>query len=63
MPGIVLLAHTIKGACANVGAERLRAVIYEIETSARKGDAGAVASRTDDLDKEFALLMEALKKS
>jgi HPt (histidine-containing phosphotransfer) domain-containing protein len=62
LAGIVLLAHTIKGACSNIGAERLRNVMHEIETNARKGDAGAAASRIDLLDKEFELLLETVKK-
>jgi CheY-like chemotaxis protein/HPt (histidine-containing phosphotransfer) domain-containing protein len=60
--GVVMLAHTIKGSCSIVGAERLRNIMYEIETNARNGDAGAVSSRIDLLGKEFELLQETFKK-
>jgi len=63
LPGIVLLAHTIKGACSNIGAERLQTIVHAIETQARQGDAVSVASGIDDLDKEFKLLHEVVNNS
>jgi CheY-like chemotaxis protein/HPt (histidine-containing phosphotransfer) domain-containing protein len=41
-PGAVLQFHTIKGAAANVGAERLRAVAGNLEAAAQVGDLVAV---------------------
>ncbi len=46
-------AHTIKGASANIGGERLRALAFEIEKSAKSGDLGAASARLTDLQKQF----------
>jgi PAS domain S-box-containing protein len=55
-------AHGIKGASANVGAERLRAVAFEIEMAARARDAGAVGARMADLTRQFEVLKDAMRK-
>ncbi len=52
-------AHTIKGASANIGGERLRAVASEMEKAARDGDISAARERMGDLVRSF----EQLKKS
>lgn len=53
-------AHTIKGACANVGGEVLRDVAFEMEKAARSGDLDAVKSRMADLEIEFNRLKLAM---
>jgi len=58
---VELVAHTIKGACANIGAERMRAVANDIEIQARSGDAVNAMSRARDLGREFTHLEAALK--
>ncbi len=52
-------AHTIKGASANVGGERLVAVAFEMEKAARDGDMPAARKRMGDLVRDF----EQLRKS
>jgi HPt (histidine-containing phosphotransfer) domain-containing protein len=59
--GAVRQAHTIKGASANVGGERLRAAAFEMEKSARAGNLEEVTSRLPDLESRFARLKEAMR--
>jgi HPt (histidine-containing phosphotransfer) domain-containing protein len=54
-------AHSIKGAAANVGGERMRRVALEMETSADAGNLAGVACRLGDLETEFVLLKDALE--
>ena len=54
------LAHSIKGASANVGGEALRALAFEVEKAARAGDLISAAYRMDDLESEFARLKDAM---
>ncbi len=58
--GTERVAHTIKGASANVGAERLCALAFEMEKSARAGDLGVVKSNMKKLAEEFNRLKEAM---
>jgi HPt (histidine-containing phosphotransfer) domain-containing protein len=58
---IELLAHSIKGAAANVGGEALRNLAFEIEKATKAHNLGVVKSRMDDLNKEFELLKQAMK--
>lgn len=46
------LAHSLKGASANLGAERVRAVAYEIEKAARSGDLGRARHHLAGLEVE-----------
>jgi len=55
--GVVIRAHTIKGASANVSGEALRAVAYQMEKASKRGDLEAVAAGVGDLERQF----EALK--
>ena len=53
-------AHTITGAAANVGGERLREVARAIEKAARAGELDIVKASISDLDAQFFRLKEAL---
>ena len=53
-------AHTIKGASAHVGGERLLDVAFEIEKSAKAGDLNAVAGHMAELEAEFNMLNQAM---
>jgi PAS domain S-box-containing protein len=55
-------AHKIKGACATVGGEALRAVAWAIEQAGKADDLDAARARVNDLDKRFEALKEALEK-
>jgi HPt (histidine-containing phosphotransfer) domain-containing protein len=55
-------AHTIKGASANVGAERLRAVASEMEQAAKARDLGAVQVRMADLERQFEAVKDAMEQ-
>ena len=49
------VAHSIKGASANVGGEALREVALEMETAAKAGDMELLTSRMPELVKQFEL--------
>lgn len=49
-------AHTIKGASANVGGERLRAAADEMERAGRSGDLQAVTALLAELQAQFYAL-------
>ena len=55
-PGAERQAHTLVGASANMGGERLRKVAGAIEKAARAGDLDAARSRLAELAAEFAAL-------
>jgi len=55
-------AHTIKGASANVGGERLRAAALEVEKLLKAGDINAINACLTELKKQFDLLSQAMKK-
>jgi PAS domain S-box-containing protein len=55
--GARLKAHTIKGAAANVGGERLREVAAEME---KTGDVDIFKARLSDLDVQFVRLKQAM---
>ena len=50
---VTRLAHTVKGAAANVCAEALREVAMQVEHASREGDLERAASMLDALDAEF----------
>jgi CheY-like chemotaxis protein/HPt (histidine-containing phosphotransfer) domain-containing protein len=58
--GVELLAHTIKGAAANVGGERLYMVAARLEQAAHRGDQAAAAAQVSELEAAFAQLREAI---
>ncbi len=62
MQGAMRQAHTIKGAAANVGGERLRAVAALMEGAARTGDRAALLSGLADLELQFGALGEEMRK-
>jgi len=55
------LSHSIMGASANVGGERLRNVASGMEKAADAGDLLYVATRIADLEFEFGRLRDAMK--
>ncbi len=59
--GIELQAHSIKGASANVGAERLRAVAFEMEKAAKAQDMTAAGAFMNELERQFDHLMETMQ--
>jgi PAS domain S-box-containing protein len=59
--GIELQAHSIKGASANVGAERLQSVAFEMEKAAIAKDLTVVDSFMHELESQFDRLKEAMQ--
>ena len=55
------LAHSIKGAAANVGGESLRAVALAIERAGQAGDLDAIIALEPDLQWKFEQLKEAMR--
>ena len=63
LPGVELLAHTIKGACSNISAESMRAVANDIETQSHAGDARRTESLIKTLNEEYERLEQIFKKT
>ena len=61
--GTERLAHTIKGATANVGGERLREVASQMEQAARAGDLATAGSRMAELEARFEQLKDTMAGS
>jgi two-component system sensor histidine kinase/response regulator len=61
-PGVVLHAHSIKGAAANAGGEALSEIAREIEMAGRKGDLALAASLKPQLLDRFELFRSAAEK-
>ena len=55
-------AHTIKGASANLSAETLRAVAFELEKHGKNGSLPAIRNGIGELEAQFERLKEVLKK-
>jgi PAS domain S-box-containing protein len=55
-------AHTIKGASANIGAEALRAVAYEMEKAGKSNNLAAMQGRYNELEDQFECLKQELLK-
>ena len=53
-------AHTIKGVCANLGAERLRAIAFDMEKAAKAGEIKIAMGDLPELEKQFALLKQVM---
>lgn len=53
-------AHTIKGACATIGAELMRMTAQRVEQLAREGELGAAASVAERLNLDYQNLKEEL---
>lgn len=61
--GAARQAHTIKGAAANVGGERLRQIMAEMESALEANQAQDGAAWISRVDKEFAVLRAALEQN
>ena len=57
---VVEKAHSLKGACATYGAERLTLVCKEIEIAARNADLDTVRAYDDHLTREYEAVLEAV---
>ncbi|MBF0211018.1 MAG: response regulator, partial [Desulfamplus sp.] len=55
-------AHSIKGACANIGGEAMKKVAYTIELLAKDGDLAKSRSSLEELEGEFIRLKDAIEK-
>ena len=55
-------AHSVKGAAANVGGERMRRVALDMEKAADAGNLTGVNTRMGELEAEFRLLKDALEQ-
>ena len=55
------IAHSIKGAAANVSGKALRAMAFEMELAGKAGDLAAMASRLPELTSQFERLKEAMR--
>jgi HPt (histidine-containing phosphotransfer) domain-containing protein len=60
-PEIIRVAHTIKGAAANVGGEPLRAAAAAMETRTADGDLEAAQQCLPQLQAAFAQLKQAME--
>ena len=55
------VAHAIKGSCANVGAEALRAQAKAMEQAGKAGDLEGVSSRMNHLENLFSELLQLIE--
>ena len=55
-------AHTIKGASANVGGDRLQTVAHLMEKAAKAGDFNAVREHIPEMEAQFDTLRQAMAK-
>ena len=55
-------AHTIKGAAANIGAERLKLTAYDIELMGKAEDLAAIRKKLPELEERFRELEEVLER-
>jgi len=55
-------AHTIKGASANVGGDRLQSVAHLMEKAAKAGDFNAVRGHIPELEVQFDTLRQTMAK-
>jgi len=55
-------AHNIKGASANVSAERLRKAAYKVEKTVRDGELARARSLMTELEGQFTLVKEAMTR-
>jgi len=60
--GVERQAHTIKGASANVSAEQLRAVAFEMEKAAKVRNLTAVGAYMKELETQFDRLKDVIQK-
>jgi len=60
--GVQIQAHAIKGACSNVGGERLRAAALKIEDAARAKDLNIVGSYLAEMELHYKSLRDEMAK-
>jgi CheY-like chemotaxis protein/HPt (histidine-containing phosphotransfer) domain-containing protein len=58
--GVARQAHTLKGAFANVSAERLRALAYQLEVAAKSGDLPQARTCMTELNVQFDRLKDEM---
>lgn len=61
LASVELHAHSLKGAAANVGGQRVRAVAYEIEKAGREQQLDAAHSHWSALEREAERFVEHLR--
>ena len=61
LPSYAINVHGLKGICANIGAETLRAKALELETLAKAGDLTGVLTRNDKVISDTKNLVSAIK--
>ncbi|HAP36637.1 MAG TPA: hypothetical protein DCQ28_12130 [Bacteroidetes bacterium] len=60
--GVERQAHSVKGAAASAGGERLRAVAFKMEKAGKAKDLESVKSQLVELETQFDVLKEAMEK-
>ena len=60
--GVERQAHSIKGAAASVGGERLRAVAFQMEKDGKAKDLVTVKANIRELEMQYTVLKEAMEK-
>jgi HPt (histidine-containing phosphotransfer) domain-containing protein len=63
LPAAERQAHTIKGAAANIGGERLRAAAFEMEKAAMGQELTAAGAFMRELETQFDRLKEAMQNN
>jgi HPt (histidine-containing phosphotransfer) domain-containing protein len=61
LSGVERQAHTIKGVSANVGAERLQSVAFEMEKAAIAQDMTAAGAFMNELERQFDHFKEVMQ--
>jgi len=56
------LAHSIKGASANLGGDALRAASYEVEKAAKTGNCDSAMKLVPELERQFELFREEMRR-
>ncbi|MCC6932297.1 MAG: Hpt domain-containing protein [Deltaproteobacteria bacterium] len=56
-------AHSMKSASANIGAERLRAVVFKLEKTALDGEKTEIAALIEQFNEEYLLLEKHLGRA
>jgi HPt (histidine-containing phosphotransfer) domain-containing protein len=56
------LAHRIKGAAANMSAERMRVIALDLEMSSKEGDVADADKKTRDLTAAFEEVIDVIKQ-
>ena len=62
MPGLTLLAHSLTGGAAQVGAEATRILAGKLESAAREGDRRRIAELVPELEQELKRVRELLSR-